>query len=108
MTPPPRRRALDGCPRRYGKPLPVAGRLGLDHPACEHGQPSLDVGRDPRVQTAVGAAYLAGLFIGILPPPEKFAQSWKRDIRFTPSLDDTVRARKYAGWKDAVSRTLSK
>ena len=58
--------------------------------------------------TAVGAAYLAGLFIGILPPPEKFAQSWKRDTRFTPSLDDTVRARKYAGWKDAVSRTLSK
>lgn len=57
--------------------------------------------------TALGAAYLAGLFIGILPPPEEFADSWKRDTRFTPSLDDDVRARKYAGWKDAVSRTLS-
>lgn len=58
--------------------------------------------------TALGAAYLAGLFIGILAPPEEFAQSWKRDTRFTPSLADDIRARKYAGWKDAVSRTLTK
>jgi len=58
--------------------------------------------------TALGAAYLAGLFIGILAPPEEFAQSWKRDTRFTPSLADDIRARKYAGWKDSVSRTLTK
>ncbi|MFW2365437.1 MAG: glycerol kinase GlpK [Desulforhopalus sp.] len=58
--------------------------------------------------TALGAAYLAGLFIGLLPPPEEIANSWKRDIRFTPSLDDDIRTRKYAGWKDAISRTLSR
>lgn len=58
--------------------------------------------------TALGAAYLAGLFIGLLPPPEETANSWKRDIRFTPSLDDDIRDRKYAGWKDAISRTLSR
>ena len=56
--------------------------------------------------TAVGAAYLAGHYVGIFPAPEEFAASWKRDQRFTPSLDDASRARKYSGWKDAVSRTL--
>ncbi|MBL4901666.1 MAG: glycerol kinase GlpK [Desulfocapsa sp.] len=57
--------------------------------------------------TAVGAAYLAGLYEGIFPVPEKFSERWQRDKRFTPSLDEELRARKYSGWLDAVSRTLS-
>ncbi|MCK5070528.1 MAG: glycerol kinase, partial [Desulfocapsa sp.] len=57
--------------------------------------------------TAVGAAYLAGLYEGIFPNPEEFSSSWQRKKRFTPSLDEELRARKYNGWKDAVSRTLS-
>lgn len=57
--------------------------------------------------TALGAAYLAGLQAGMLPPPEEFAESWKRDVRFTPSLDEEIRKRKYAGWQDAVRRTLT-
>jgi len=57
--------------------------------------------------TAVGAAYLAGLYEGIFPAPEEFSKSWQRDKRFTPSLDEELRARKYRGWRDAVSRTLS-
>ena len=58
--------------------------------------------------TAVGAAYLAGLHQGIFPGPEEFAQSWKRDRRFTPAFDEELRIRKYNGWKDAVRRTLSR
>ena len=57
--------------------------------------------------TALGAAYLAGLFTGLFPPPEEFSSSWKRDKRFTPNLDETIRKRKYNGWKDAIRRTLS-
>lgn len=64
----------------------------------------------PRVleTTALGAAYLAGLFVGICPPPEKMGDGWQCDKRFTPDLDEEIRARKYEGWKDAVSRTLSR
>lgn len=58
--------------------------------------------------TALGAAYLAGLYKGLFPPPGEFSKSWKRDKRFTPSLDEEVRIRKYNGWKDAVRRTLTK
>ncbi len=58
--------------------------------------------------TAVGAAYLAGLQAGVFGPPEEFAGSWRRDRRFTPSLDEELRKRKYRGWQDAVKRTLSR
>lgn len=58
--------------------------------------------------TAVGAAYLAGLHEGIFPPPEKLGGTWKRDKRFEPSLAEEQRIKKYAGWKDAIARTLSK
>ena len=58
--------------------------------------------------TALGAAYLAGLYVGLCPPPEKMGDSWQRDKRFSPDLDEDIRARKYNGWKDAVSRTLTK
>jgi glycerol kinase len=57
--------------------------------------------------TAVGAAYLAGVQAGLLPPPEKFANSWKRDKRFTPRMKADLREAKYAGWKDAVRKLLA-
>ncbi len=58
--------------------------------------------------TAVGAAYLAGLYEGIFPPPEKLGGTWKRDTRFEPSLAKDLRIKKYDGWKDAIARTLSR
>ncbi len=58
--------------------------------------------------TAVGAAYLAGLHESIFPAPTEFAATWKQDRRFEPSLAEEIRDRKYSGWKDAVSRTLTR
>jgi glycerol kinase len=57
--------------------------------------------------TALGAAYLAGLAAGLCPPPEAFARTWKCERRFEPRMDAALRARKWAGWQDAVRRTLS-
>jgi glycerol kinase len=57
--------------------------------------------------TALGAAYLAGLAKGLLPPPAEFAGTWRRDRRFTPELGEEERIRKYRGWQEAVRRTLS-
>jgi glycerol kinase len=57
--------------------------------------------------TAIGAAYLAGLQAGLLPKPEVFAKTWKREKRFVPKMDATSRARKCAGWRDAVRRLLA-
>ncbi|HVZ15225.1 MAG TPA: glycerol kinase GlpK [Bauldia sp.] len=63
----------------------------------------------PRVleTTALGAAYLAGLQAGLCPPPEEFARAWKRARRFVPHMKAAEREQRLAGWRDAVSRTLS-
>jgi glycerol kinase len=60
-----------------------------------------------RETTALGAAYLAGLHVGMFPPPEKFAKTWKRDRRFTSKMKDGERDAKYAGWQDAVRKLLA-
>ncbi len=57
--------------------------------------------------TALGAAWLAGSHAGIWPDMEGFAKSWALDRRFEPSMKSDERERKYAGWQDAVKRTLS-
>ena len=58
--------------------------------------------------TALGAAWLAGMKAGLYPGPAEFARSWALDRRFEPQADETRREAKYAGWLDAVRRTLSR
>ncbi len=57
--------------------------------------------------TALGAAYLAGRAAGICPNLDGFAAQWRLDRRFEPHMKADVRERKYAGWKQAVQRTLT-
>jgi glycerol kinase len=58
--------------------------------------------------TALGAAWLAGSRAGVWPDRDGFAKTWALERQFTPAMDEAERARKYAGWQDAVSRTLSR
>lgn len=57
--------------------------------------------------TALGAAYLAGLDAGLLPEPDRFADLWRLERRFSPAMAASQRKRKVAGWSDSVRRTLS-
>jgi glycerol kinase len=56
--------------------------------------------------TALGAAYLAGLHAGFFPEPDRFAQHWRLERRFSPQMEAATRARKLAGWSSAVRRLL--
>jgi glycerol kinase len=58
--------------------------------------------------TALGAAYLAGRAAGLCPDLDGFAAQWRLDRRFTPRMPAAERERRYAGWQDAVRRTLTK
>ena len=60
-----------------------------------------------RETTAMGAAWLAGMRAGLYPGPAEFANGWSLDRRFAPAMDAGRREAKYAGWRDAVRRTLS-
>jgi len=57
--------------------------------------------------TALGAAYLAGRTAGLCPDLDGFAAQWRLDRRFEPRMGEQERARKYAGWQEAVRRTLT-
>jgi glycerol kinase len=56
--------------------------------------------------TALGAAYLAGCAADVCPAPAAFAQAWALQRRFVPHMAEAERASRYAGWQDAVRRTL--
>ncbi len=58
--------------------------------------------------TALGAAWLAGMKAGIYPDQAGFAATWKLDRQFSPAMDDAIRDERYAKWRDAVARTLTR
>ncbi|PLS21533.1 glycerol kinase GlpK [Neptunicoccus cionae] len=57
--------------------------------------------------TALGAAWLAGMHVGLYPDQETFAKGWALDKQFTPKMDEDQRKSKYAGWKKAIDATMS-
>jgi glycerol kinase len=60
----------------------------------------------PRVRetTGLGAAYLAGLGIGLWRGPEALRDLWQLDRRFEPSMPADRREALYADWRRAVER----
>ncbi len=58
--------------------------------------------------TALGAAWLAGMHVGVWPNERHFAAAWALDRQFTPNMDRRLRNTKIKGWQDAVERTLSR
>ncbi|MBN1526949.1 MAG: glycerol kinase, partial [Candidatus Omnitrophica bacterium] len=57
--------------------------------------------------TSLGAAYLAGLAVGYWRSGREIKRCWKKDRVFTPRLPASEREKLYAGWKNAVERTLT-
>jgi glycerol kinase len=57
--------------------------------------------------TALGTAYLAGYSAGLYPDFDGFAAAWRCERRFEPRMEATQRERRWAGWRDAVRRTLT-
>ena len=57
--------------------------------------------------TALGAAWLAGMKIGVMPGQADFAAGWALERQFTPAMDEAARARKYGDWQRAVRATLT-
>ena len=58
-----------------------------------------------RETTALGAAYLAGLAVGLWNLDE-LKQSWQHDVAFEPNMAKDVRERLLRNWNKAVGRSL--
>ncbi len=57
--------------------------------------------------TALGVAWLAGMYAGVYPDQAGFAAGWAQESRFEPAMNEPLREEKYTRWKKAVAATLS-
>lgn len=57
--------------------------------------------------TALGAAYLAGLAVGVWDSREEIQNNREVDKTFEPQMSEERRNELYAGWKEAVKRSMN-
>ncbi|WP_010185690.1 glycerol kinase GlpK [Sphingomonas sp. PAMC 26605] len=67
-----------------------------------------DVVRPANIETtAAGAAFLAGMAVGVWNGPADIAAAWKEDRIFTPAMNQQQRTGLLEGWQEALGRTRS-
>ena len=67
--------------------------IGIERPSCIE-------------TTALGAAYLCGLTLGVYKSPDEITSTRAVDRKFTPTKDDEWRASHIKEWKRATNRSL--
>tara|TARA_B110000971_G_scaffold214058_1_gene245673 strand:+ start:1511 stop:2992 length:1482 start_codon:yes stop_codon:yes gene_type:complete len=62
----------------------------------------------PKVQetTALGAAYMAGLQIGVYKSLKDISKNWSLDKKFSPKMKNKKKSNLLKGWSKAIKRTL--
>jgi glycerol kinase len=62
----------------------------------------------PKVQetTALGAAFMAGLHIGVYKSLKDISKNWALDKKFSPIMKNNTRTKLLKGWSKAIKRTL--
>ena len=103
---------LEAMQRDLGQPL---RELNVDGGASRDGflmQFQADISGCPirrpviRETTALGAAYLAGLAVGVWNSTDELKKLWRCDTVYTPNMPQAVRMEKRRGWDKAVGRSL--
>ena len=55
--------------------------------------------------TALGAAYLAGIAVGVWEDTSAVEQRWQLEREFTPDMPTDEREQRYSRWQEAVKRS---
>ena len=55
--------------------------------------------------TSMGAAFAAGLAVGVWKSTDEIRAMWAEDKRFKPSMDEKQREKYWKGWKKAISKS---
>ena len=64
----------------------------------------------PKVQetTALGAAFMAGLYIGVYKSLNDISRNWSLDKKFIPKISNKNRNNLIKGWSVSIKKTLTK
>ena len=62
----------------------------------------------PKVQetTALGAAFMAGLQIGVYKSLKDISKNWHLDKKFSPKMKNSIKIKLLKGWSTAIKKTL--
>ena len=108
-------RDLTGAMKADGAAKPTAirvdGGMVANDWLCQFLADMLDVAVErPKVieTTALGAAYLAGLSVGVYAGLDAVAYGWQCERRFEPRMNAATRTQLYEGWQKAVQRVLTR
>jgi glycerol kinase len=107
------RDVLATMPGAASSPLRVDGGAAANDLLCRLQADQLGVPVErPRIveTTGLGAAFLAGLGVGVWESTDDLRHTWQLDQRFEPGADPEVRAAAdaaYARWQEAVRRSLA-
>jgi glycerol kinase len=102
------RDVLATMPGADSSPLRVDGGASANDLLCRIQADQLGVPVErPRIveTTALGAAFLAGLGVGVWDSTADLRETWQLDQRFEPSADRAAPDAAYARWQDAVERS---
>lgn len=56
--------------------------------------------------TAIGAAFAAGLAVGVWRDVDEIRELWSVSETFEPSMDDSERQHYWKGWQKAISKSI--
>jgi glycerol kinase len=107
------RDVLATMPGADSSPLRVDGGAAANDLLCRLQADQLGVAVErPQIveTTGLGAAFLAGLGVGVWDSTDDLRETWQLDARFEPSVDEDTRAAadaSYARWQEGVRRSLS-
>ena len=102
------RDVLATMPGADSSPLRVDGGASANDLLCRIQADQLGVPVErPRIveTTALGAAFLAGLGVGVWESTDDLRETWQLDQRFEPAADRATADAAYARWQDAVRRS---
>jgi glycerol kinase len=89
--------------------LRVDGGMAANHWFCQFLADILDARVERPLEletTALGAAFLAGLAVGVWPDLKSIAATWRAAAFYGPTMRAAERRTLIAGWREAVARTL--
>jgi glycerol kinase len=107
------RDVLETMPGAESSPLRVDGGASANDLLCRLQADQLGVAVErPQIveTTALGAAFLAGLGVGVWDSTDRLRETWQLDARFEPGQDANSQAMAnagYARWKEAVRRSMA-